>query len=316
MTLKIRLYSDIHNEHRVLRTTGECEVFEIPEMPDDAETVLVLAGDVDNNINRLCDYLVAQSKRFRFVLHVPGNHEFYDYSMDVVESRLENLRISYSNIWSFLSEDTLPVFIDDVAFVGNTLWTDLCGGDGFVHRDVERGMNDFGYIKTYGPARSEVESLYNLANIYNQETKTWTEDPVYSDAYEELKAERNNTDNRWTTVKMVTMHEMSKNNLKTQIDVAQSALSRKIVMLTHHVPAMIMYENNAYEHGHGRLVYGYYCTDMFEILETVDYALHGHIHVADSYKYEMGEHVVNFHCNCVGYHRHEFTEYKNGYLEL
>jgi len=65
MSLPIRLYSDLHNEFRKDQLTGVVTGFDIPVLDTDSETVLVLAGDVDSDINRLCDYLAEQAKRFR-----------------------------------------------------------------------------------------------------------------------------------------------------------------------------------------------------------------------------------------------------------
>ena len=42
--MKVRLFSDLHNEFtRQMHKRN----YEIPELPDDSETVLILAGDID-----------------------------------------------------------------------------------------------------------------------------------------------------------------------------------------------------------------------------------------------------------------------------
>ena len=49
----------------------------LPADPQDAESVLVLAGDVSADPNQLLEFLRLVEVRFRKVIYIPGNHEYY-----------------------------------------------------------------------------------------------------------------------------------------------------------------------------------------------------------------------------------------------
>ena len=122
----VRYLSDIHLEF------GWHELMSLEE---DKDTVLVLAGDVGTVAGRhgggmevLGRFLVDASVRFRAVVYVLGNHEFYNDCFDSARIDLYNKIIELGLTNVFLLEDTSVVF-DDVAFVGATLWTDYDNGN-------------------------------------------------------------------------------------------------------------------------------------------------------------------------------------------
>jgi len=92
------------------------------------------------------------SFQFPHVIYIAGNHEFYG---GYWSKSLEQLRMAcgvHDNIY-FLERDTK--IIDDVVFVGGTLWTDMNRHDPLTLHGVRDMMNDFrsitddtlGYIK-------------------------------------------------------------------------------------------------------------------------------------------------------------------------
>lgn len=86
------------------------------------------------------DFLDQVNYEFPKVVYVAGNHEFYGgkwvKTLDVLHKYMEN----YTNIF-FLERETLKV--DDVTFIGGTLWTDMNRYDPITMHSVRDMMNDY-----------------------------------------------------------------------------------------------------------------------------------------------------------------------------
>jgi hypothetical protein len=101
----------------------------IHPLPTDKETVLVLAGDIGlvDQPSVLKEYyipfLTDCSMRFRAVILIMGNHEHYNGSfVRTIPKMRQFIHNAYlGNV--YLLEKEVQV-IDDVAFIGTTLWTD------------------------------------------------------------------------------------------------------------------------------------------------------------------------------------------------
>lgn len=141
--MKIRILSDLHTEFDL--PSG---YFEIPEHEDDADTVLVLAGDIGLAKKRASlDMIFEQTDRFKKVVMVMGNHEYYGSSIKLTPIKIEDAMYNHKNI-SLLENDT--VVVDDVAFIGATLWTDFADSPQDM-MDAKLFMNDYKVIR-HGPS--------------------------------------------------------------------------------------------------------------------------------------------------------------------
>jgi Icc-related predicted phosphoesterase len=84
------------------------------------------------------------SKEYEHVVYVAGNHEFYHGRYpDAYDWLYEEMK-RYDNI-HFLDKDDIT--IDDVTFVGGTLWTDMNRADPTTMQLIEGMMNDFRVIR-------------------------------------------------------------------------------------------------------------------------------------------------------------------------
>ena len=90
--------------------------------------------------NRFHDFFQRCSDRFPHVIFIVGNHEHYhgDFAKTVphfkdVLGYLPNLHI--------LEKETFV--LDDITFIGGTLWTDMNRRDNRTLHDISRMMNDF-----------------------------------------------------------------------------------------------------------------------------------------------------------------------------
>lgn len=84
------------------------------------------------------------NNEFPNTIYVSGNHEFYHGRFpDAYDWLYEEMK-RYDNI-HFLDKDDIT--IDDVTFVGGTLWTDMNKGDPTTMQMIEGMMNDFRIIR-------------------------------------------------------------------------------------------------------------------------------------------------------------------------
>ena len=144
--MKIALASDVHLEFGDLDFDN-----------DSGADVLILGGDIcvasdmaqrdpyntmgeQYRSNRFHDFFQRCSDRFPHVIFIVGNHEHYhgDFAKTVphfkdVLGYLPNLHI--------LEKETFV--LDDITFIGGTLWTDMNRRDNRTLHDIARMMNDF-----------------------------------------------------------------------------------------------------------------------------------------------------------------------------
>jgi predicted phosphodiesterase len=89
-------------------------------------------------------FLQKCSQQFPHVIYVAGNHEFYRGKFHAGLDVLRDECAKYPNVY-FLERETK--IIDDVVFVGGTLWTDMNRGDPVTVYTVKNGMNDYRVIR-------------------------------------------------------------------------------------------------------------------------------------------------------------------------
>lgn len=137
--MKIQIVSDLHLEFSDINIQNQ-----------NSADVLILGGDIMLSEKvllpeseygiRFRDFLKRVSFQFPHVIYIAGNHEFYGGYW--VKS-LEKLRAAcaiHDNVY-FLERDTKV--INDVVFVGGTLWTDMNKFDPLTLHAVRDMMNDY-----------------------------------------------------------------------------------------------------------------------------------------------------------------------------
>jgi Icc-related predicted phosphoesterase len=93
---------------------------------------------------RYRDFLKRCSFQFPYVVYVAGNHEFYSGKFHAGINYLKAECDKFPNVY-FLEDDTK--IINDVVFVGATLWTDMNRGDPLTQAIAQESMNDFRVIR-------------------------------------------------------------------------------------------------------------------------------------------------------------------------
>lgn len=152
----------------------------------DGSDVLVIAGDLTcaryfhpdadefaaearKNLNYMVEYWFP---KFRRVYYVMGNHEHYG-SLFRETADIMRKYLSSTNVMVL---DDRHEIIDDVLFVGGTLWTDFNNHDRYDMQLGERYMNDYNYIYRYtvheAPTPHKIDRLINADFIYDKHKKT------------------------------------------------------------------------------------------------------------------------------------------------
>jgi hypothetical protein len=149
--MKITFMSDLHTELQPLP-------IQLENIQDG--DVCILAGDIcggdylrENRTDadarkaklRLIALMDDLQRKFRHILYVMGNHEHYGSPFDLTKFRIEEfLRTRNFDKVRILDNDS--VYIDDVLFIGSTLWTDFNGGNVMDMMTCHGGMNDYNWI--------------------------------------------------------------------------------------------------------------------------------------------------------------------------
>lgn len=150
--MKIHILNDLHIEFAD---------FQIPETDAD---VIVLAGDIGVGLGGL-DWLQTQ-KVHKPIIYVPGNHEYYEHDINLLsemrDRAAENVYILNENV----------VKIDNVRFLGCTLWTDfefLGETDKyFAIQHARKNMADFSVIKNNGKVFTPEDSI-----AFHNQSRDW-----------------------------------------------------------------------------------------------------------------------------------------------
>jgi Icc-related predicted phosphoesterase len=159
--MKIKVVSDLHLEFSDINIKN-----------DEGCDVLILSGDImiaeelhdhpgadfnpyshgafaelgrkQQRVSIFRDFLKRCSFQFPHVVYVAGNHEFYHGKWIKGIQYLRDECAKHPNV-HFLERDCVK--LDDVTFVGGTLWTDMNKGDPLTLHAVRDMMNDFRIIK-------------------------------------------------------------------------------------------------------------------------------------------------------------------------
>ena len=108
----VRLFSDLHFDGGAYTITPQAH---------DVDAILVLAGDL-SGFHRDLKFITVVTDQFKYVLFVAGNHEFYGADYFVVKKFWNEVDDDIDN---FFFMDNRIKIIENVRFMGTTLWTDM-----------------------------------------------------------------------------------------------------------------------------------------------------------------------------------------------
>ncbi len=144
--MRLRVCSDLHLEAFTGRNSESLTVDFLPPREEDAESILVLAGDISSKPDQLVSFIGYLEPRFKHILYVPGNHEFYRNHYQKLNAELSAFFEKNCTKVTAACGDVIQVQIDDVIFILSTLWAD--GGKNAAEQIlVQQYLNDFRLIR-------------------------------------------------------------------------------------------------------------------------------------------------------------------------
>ncbi len=180
--MKLHLISDLHLEfHPNINNLSDLSLkvpslFEGINNPNKGQTrdiILILAGDIGYPTEKnYWNFIEDCASKYKHVIYICGNHEYYDDQIDIVNDTIkfnnEKLRKIYPNLW-FLNKE--KVIIDDVTFLGTTLWTNIPENK---EKIVERQINDYKkiYIGDDSPFNAK-----DCTRLHHEDLK-WIKDSI------------------------------------------------------------------------------------------------------------------------------------------
>jgi len=179
--MKFRLMSDLH--------LNICQGKWFPDvMENEKDQILLIAGDIWEGTKSLIfrreqpdevQWLRVMCERFREVVMVFGNHDYWDENIDSLNTKFFD-GCSYIGMpENFHLLDNHSIMIDDVKIIGSTLWTNFDNQNPLTLYNAENMMLDYKYIKKNGYANTweKVKPLdilkrhiYSVSYIQNQLT--------------------------------------------------------------------------------------------------------------------------------------------------
>ena len=236
--LRFRVASDIHNEFGKLI---------LPKTANEQDSILLLAGDICNATKRMTftGFFQEMCERFRAVVYIFGNHEFYDGSIDTARSSfIRRLELDCKDLGTFYPDnlhilENQTIDFDDVRIIGATLWTSFRNGNPIIMNEARTYMNDYALIRTGG--KDGYDRLLRPEDIFE---KWWESDRYIWD----------------------------------QLDIARKD-GKKVVFLTHHAPCQASCEGF---YGESNEFYANHYEYRLE-QNGPDLIVHGHVHMKRDY---------------------------------
>jgi Icc-related predicted phosphoesterase len=301
--MKIAICSDLHLEF------GDINL----QNTDNAD-VLILGGDIcvasdlgrpdDNNIfegarsSRIVDFFKRCSFQFPHVILIMGNHEHYhgDFatSANKIKSMLESNMLS--NV--YLLDKEIKT-IDDVTFVGGTLWTDMNKNDEMTKFHVSRRMNDFQCVKNGARMVTRTVPIYELNPDYTPDGKNGGK-YLQNEAgfYIKIGDKKKQEPSTFSPEDAFDEHKKMVDYIQTVIE---GKFDQKFVVVGHHAPSRL---STHPRYKHDTLMNGAYSSSLDDFIvdhPQIKLWTHGHTH--EDFDYMLGSTRVV--CNPRGYIKYE-----------
>lgn len=273
--MKIAIASDIHLEFgdldiantdqaQVLILSGDICVAADLDMRDRRQTEM---GFARARSERFHEFFERCAARFPHVIYIMGNHEYYHSD---IATELNEVRRKLAHLTNLSVLEREVKVIDDVTFIGGTLWTDMNNHDPLTLYHMRTMMNDFRVIT-------------NSAN------------PVH---FRTQEGEFKTRVGKFSPEDAVSEHVKMKQYIQS---VVQGNHDTKYVVVGHHAPS----RQSIHEmYAHDTVMNGGYSSNLDEfILDHPQIKLWTHGHTHHPFDYVVGETRVV--CNPRGYINYE-----------
>jgi len=155
--------SDLHLEFAdltlpggdVLILSGDvCEAKRIKKEMYNRDMVLLEHERTDQRPDRFFRFLEEECSKYKEVIYVMGNHEHYGFQYQKTYNHIKEQLPSNIHL---LENETYD--LEDVTFVGGTLWTDMNKGDPHTRFHLQNYMNDYRQVTMFNEAKSVYHRL-------------------------------------------------------------------------------------------------------------------------------------------------------------
>jgi len=294
--MKIAICSDIHLEFGAISL----------ENTENAE-VLILSGDIcvakeildrdpyetrfDDKSSRIHLFFQECCARFKHVVYISGNHEHYHG--DFAETfKIFRERLGYLTKLHILDKES--VLINDVMFIGGTLWTDMNKEDGITLMHMKGMMNDFRTIKNSNRMVSRKVMKYKKDE--NGQYVSEIKNGVNVMIEEGFKFEESIS--TFSPEDAVEDHKKMLGYLKVMLE---GKHDQKFVVVGHHAPTKL---STHPRYADELIMNGGYSSDLSEfILDHPQIKLWTHGHTHEEFDYLIG--TTRIVCNPRGYINYE-----------
>ena len=161
--MKISVCSDLHLDFSdltlpggdVLVLSGDiCEARHLKKDMYNPDMVLFEHEDKLKRPDRYYRFLIEECSKYREVVMVMGNHEHYGFQY---QKTYAHIAANLPDNVTLLENQTHT--IDDVVFVGATLWTDMNRADPLTMYHMKQQMNDYKQITQFNEAKNVYHRL-------------------------------------------------------------------------------------------------------------------------------------------------------------
>ena len=280
--MKIAIASDLHLEFGdlefdnsghadVLILSGDICVAADLDMRDRRQTEM---GFARARSERFHEFFERCTTNFPHVIYVMGNHEYYHSDFATALDDMRRKLAYLSNL--YILEREIKV-IDNVTFVGGTLWTDMNREDPLTLYHMKSMMNDFRIISN----SNKQVNYRTFDDVDNPDRPTFrTREAKFSpeDAVEQYRL-----------FVAYLQH------------IVQGKTDQKFVVVGHHAPSRLSTHE---QYANDTVMNGGYSSNLDEYIQDhpqIRLWTHGHTH--HNFDYMIGQTRVV--CNPRGYHGHE-----------
>jgi predicted phosphohydrolase len=164
--MKIQIISDIHFEFFQDEPEYNYQKFyqHLVGAVKKTDTILCVAGDLGlfHRPNTWREPLCALAKKYRAIICVAGNHEYYNNTVLGDEQKILKDANLPNNVYYLLNDS---VIIDSVKFIGGTLWTSFNNKQPEAMRYAQVRINDFRLIRHKDGSTLTPEETVNYHGI-------------------------------------------------------------------------------------------------------------------------------------------------------